>query len=207
MISISLQTAKNTADKLFAELESQDLILRTRKGRGRANVIYPKKVRRKSDFLTTENPTSRSPKNGTQEIGKSDANDTEIKDTDSIETYLSSDKMERGIRAQIEYDVLCEREPSDRIDEMVSIIGQVYNVRSPTMTIGGCVYATDYVQSRFRKLTAEHVEYVLDCMDANTSKIKNVSAYLIAALFNAPTTIESYYRAEVNHDMAAWCNA
>lgn len=57
------------------------------------------------------------------------------------------------------------------------------------------------VRGKFMKLDYSHVEYVLHCLEGNTSKIKNIKKYLLAALFNAPSTISGYYRAEVNHDM------
>ena len=45
------------------------------------------------------------------------------------------------------------------------------------------------------------LEYVFDCIDKNTTKVGNIKAYLLAALYNAPATMDSYYRAEVNHDL------
>ena len=62
-------------------------------------------------------------------------------------------------------------------------------------------YSGALVRGKFMKLDYSHVEYVLHCLEGNTSKIKNIKKYLLAALFNAPSTISGYYRAEVNHDM------
>ena len=47
----------------------------------------------------------------------------------------------------------------------------------------------------------EYSEYVLHCMRGNTTKVKNIKKYLLASLFNAPSTMNGYYQAEVNHDM------
>jgi len=57
------------------------------------------------------------------------------------------------------------------------------------------------VRSRFLKLKCEHIRYVIGCLQSNTTKVKNIKKYLLAALFNAPLTISGYYQAEVNHDM------
>ena len=62
-------------------------------------------------------------------------------------------------------------------------------------------YPAKMVKSRFRKLSYFHVEYVIECLRKNTTKVKNIRKYLLTALFNAPATMEGYYRAEVNHDM------
>lgn len=50
-------------------------------------------------------------------------------------------------------------------------------------------------------LNDSHIRYVLECLEKNTTKIRNIKKYLLTALYNAPNTIDSYYRAEVNHDL------
>ena len=57
------------------------------------------------------------------------------------------------------------------------------------------------VKKKFLMLTYSHIEYVLHCMRGNTTKVKNIKKYLLASLFNAPSTMNGYYQAEVNHDM------
>ena len=69
------------------------------------------------------------------------------------------------------------------------------------LTISGQQYPRELVKARFLKLNMSHVEYVMECLRKNTTKIYNIKAYLLAALFNAGTTMSNYYRAEVNHDM------
>ena len=69
------------------------------------------------------------------------------------------------------------------------------------MTISGQQYPRELVKSRFLKLNMSHVEYVMEYLRKNTTKVYNIKAYLLAALFNAGTTMANYYRAEVNHDM------
>ena len=70
-----------------------------------------------------------------------------------------------------------------------------------SMTISGQQYPRELVKSRFLKLNMSHVEYVMECLRKNTTKVYNIKAYLLASLFNAGTTMSNYYRAEVNHDM------
>ena len=65
----------------------------------------------------------------------------------------------------------------------------------------GDVYPKNLVKSKFLKLNYSHVEYVINCLGKNTTKVRNIKSYLLASLFNAGSTISSYYRAEVNHDM------
>ena len=62
-------------------------------------------------------------------------------------------------------------------------------------------YPASLVKKKFLMLTYSHIEYVLHCMRGNTTKVKNIKKYLLAALFNAPSTMNGYYQAEVNHDM------
>ena len=62
-------------------------------------------------------------------------------------------------------------------------------------------YPANLVKGKLLKLNYSHIEYVLECMKKNTTKVKNIKKYMLAALFNAPTTMDGYYRAEVNHDM------
>ena len=67
--------------------------------------------------------------------------------------------------------------------------------------IASNLYPAEIVRSKFLKLGHEHIEYVLDCLDTNTTKVRNIKKYLLAVLFNAPSTMNGYYLAEVNHDM------
>ena len=72
--------------------------------------------------------------------------------------------------------------------------------------IAGEYYPASFVKGKLLKLNYSHIEYVLECMDKNTTKVRNIKQYLLAALFNAPSTIGSYYKAEVNHDMPQYAN-
>lgn len=105
------------------------------------------------------------------------------------------------IRENIEYDVLCSRYGMQRVDGIVDLMLETMLSKRPSIRIAGDDFPRAVVGSRFLKLRADHIEYVFDCLDRNTTKISNIKAYLLAALYNAPTTMDSYYRAEVNHDL------
>ena len=107
------------------------------------------------------------------------------------------------IRENIRYDDLCEAYcfDKDRIDGIVDLMLEIVVGKDSQIRIASNLYPAEIVRSKFLKLGYEHIEYVLECMDANTTKVRNIKKYLLAALFNAPSTMDGYYRAEVNHDM------
>ena len=107
------------------------------------------------------------------------------------------------IREQIEYACLLDRYPTDRdtIEGIVDLMLEVALTKKPVLHIAGDDYPADFVRERFRRINYGHIEYVMACMQKNTSKVRNIKAYMLTALFNAPGTMNSYYRAEVNHDM------
>ena len=108
------------------------------------------------------------------------------------------------IKENIDYDIVMSREnwfDRDLFEELYNIICDVVCVPRKTIRIGGENYPYQLVKSKFLKLKATHLEYVMSCMQRNTTKVNNIKAYLITALYNAPNTIDHYYTAEVNHDM------
>ena len=70
-----------------------------------------------------------------------------------------------------------------------------------TVRIGGEDFPAEVVKSRLLKLNSTHIQYVFECIDKNTTKVRNIKSYLLTTLYNAPATIDHYYRAEVNHDL------
>ena len=88
------------------------------------------------------------------------------------------------------------------IDGIVDLILETVLSADETMLIASRTYPSSIVKSKFLKLNYENIEYVLFSLSRNTTKIKNIKKYLLAALFNAPSTMDSYYQAEVRHDMA-----
>ncbi len=108
------------------------------------------------------------------------------------------------IQQQISYEVLAEKYSLERemLDGIVDLMLDVRLTRKESIIVAKDVRHVALVQERFRRIDADHVEYVLDCMLRNTTKIRNIKSYLLTALYNAPSTISSYYRAEANHDLA-----
>ena len=121
---------------------------------------------------------------------------TEAKTNSAIEIYREI------IKDNIDYDILIQdpKMDKDRLDEIVEIMPETVCTARKTIRIAGDDYPAELVKSKFMKLNSSHVEFVLDCMRENTTKIRNIKQYLKAVLFNAPSTIDSYYTALVNHD-------
>lgn len=117
---------------------------------------------------------------------------------DEVETYRQI------IKENIDYDVLSVNLNRDAamLDEIVDLMTETVCTQKSSLVIAGDTYPAAIVKSKLLKLTSEHIEYVIDCMRENTSDIRNIKKYLLAALFNAPSTIDSYYTTKVHHDMA-----
>ena len=117
---------------------------------------------------------------------------------DEVETYRQI------IKENIDYDVLSVNLNRDAamLDEIVDLMTETVCTQKSSLVIAGDTYPAAIVKSKLLKLTSEHIEYVIDCMKENTSDIRNIKKYLLAALFNAPSTIDSYYTTKVHHDMA-----
>ena len=107
------------------------------------------------------------------------------------------------ILENIEYDILRQdnRVDRDRLDELVELMVDTVCSHRQTIRIAGDDYPAEVVKSRFLKLNSSHIEYVLDRMRENTTYVRNIKKYLLAALYNAPATIDSYYTSLVSHDM------
>ena len=107
------------------------------------------------------------------------------------------------IKENIAFDDLLVAYPYERetIEGIKQLILETVLNKNDSMVIASNTYPVALVKSKFLKLNYSHIEYVMDCLKSNTSKVKNIKKYLLAALFNAPSTMDSYYRAEVNHDM------
>ena len=105
------------------------------------------------------------------------------------------------IKDNIEYEILTDRYGKERMDELVELMFDTVCSKREYITISGDDYPRECVKSRFLKLHSGHIEYAFDCIDRNTTKVRNVRKYLLATLYNAPTTMDTFYRAEVNHDL------
>lgn len=118
------------------------------------------------------------------------------------------DKYKKLVKENIDYDVLIDRHYIEKsiIDGMVNLIVETMISENDYIVISSTKFPKETVKSRFSKLDISHIEYVLECMNHNTTKIKNIKKYLLTALYNAPTTIDSYYKARVQHDMPELAN-
>ena len=217
------------AVKLLAELDMVKgigLIERVKRGQGKPTIIYVRKFVDKAKIQTSEKqksrlpmlPQSRLPKIRSQDFRESECNKTDGNYTDLNETEYQSihQEPERDraidridtieayreiIYENISYDILCERHGIERVDEAVELILETLAAQRQNIRIAGDEFPAAVVKSRLMKLDASHVEYVFGCLDENTTKIRNIKSYLLTAFYNAPATMDSYYRAEVNHDM------
>ena len=107
------------------------------------------------------------------------------------------------VYGNIEYDILREDNTvnRDQLDEIAELIVDTVCSARKTIRIAGDDYPAEVVKSRFLKLDSSHVQYVIDCMKNNTTYVRNIKKYLLAALYNAPATINNYYSSLVQHDL------
>lgn len=220
-IQKDLRCANQKATKLLVELETKGLIERKNPGQGKPAMIYVKKfdaVLRKSGFQNHENHDSRVMKTMIPESRKSNTNKTEKNKTDYSDTesiYSSGDYETRMdgsdeytyyrdyFLEQLSFDALLCDCPYDReqLYEILDLLVETICSKRPVIRIAGDEKPAQVVKSQLMKLNGEHIKYVLSCMRENTTRIRNIKQYLLAALYNAPMTISSYYTALVNHDM------
>ncbi len=216
----ALSVSNKTVTKILHELETVNLIIREKEGLTRPDRIYVMNfidAAYELHLLTCKNYISGGVENTSLEMNKvhtnnTDINKTDISDTESIVSIRESgyDAMdeykeyEALIRNNIEYDLLVADNPYERdtILEIVSIMTDVMTTKQGTIRISGDQKPVEVVKSRFMKLRSDHISYVLKSLKENPVKVRNIKAYLLTALFDAPTTISNYYSALVNHDMA-----
>ena len=155
----------------------------------------PIQVKPMLDAPIQENPAQLNTKEQKKEITKNVSNP--IRTADEREQYRDL------IRENIEYDILAKNNPADRIrlDELVELMLDTVCSKRSSIRIAGDEFPTEVVKSRFLKLEAQHIQYVLDSLKDNPPHIRNIKKYLLAALYNAPLTIENYYAAQINHDL------
>ena len=182
-----------------------------------------------TDNPTSENPTQLNKDISRTNLPKKEKSNTDLSSTHSIPIhslnplpYGEDDaaqpqerkRTERNdayrvyeeiIKDNIDYDILLQdmKFDHDRLNEIVDIILETVCTSRKKIRIAGDDYPAELVKSKFMKLNSEHIRFVLDCMQENTTKIRNIKQYLKAVLFNAPSTIDSYYTSLVAHDMAS----
>ena len=221
-IKESLGCAEKKAVKLLDELEKKaELIERKRQGLGKPNLIYVKNFISESverQFLNCQNDNSATFQNTIQDLSKAQGNNTDIKNTDLSDTnsIFPSENCgkENGNEEYQQYyqyfyeqlgiEYLQQDYPYDvdRLENILELVVETVCSKRQIIRIGGDDRPIEVVKSRFMKLNSEHIRYVMDCFKENTTKIRNIRQYMLASLYNAPTTIESYFDALVRHDMA-----
>ena len=226
-----LNCGRNKAIKSMRKLDDETgigLIEKRRQGFGKVNVIYvktfmPEKTDEKKfeeELKKFRKQTSVENKEST-EVYISNPNNTNLSDTEmndnksnqivsadenrsdgdnSTEEYQAYEKL---VKETVDYESLEVTHHDDmrQVDEIVNLIVETVMCKNDKILIASNWYPASLVKKKFLMLTYSHIEYVLHCMSGNTTKVKNIKKYLLAALFNAPSTMNGYYQAEVNHDM------
>ncbi len=178
----------------------------------------------KTDFSRSEKLTSRGRENQLQEVGESDPNYTDYNQieknytdmsytnpinqstgkADAIDAIDETSAYMALIRGNLDYEhhmKYGQHGDREMYEEIYETVCDVVCVKRKTIRINGEEYPYELVKSRFLKLNSSHVEYVMGCMRETVTKITNIRAYLITALYNAPSTMSHYYQQEVQHDM------
>ena len=221
-IMADMNCADQKATKLLDELEKKcGLIERKRQGLGKPNLIFVK------NFITgvegsmmariqnRENHDSGAVNITTADYPKSrgintNHNNTENSDINPIRSGFDEDgisernEYERYFRESLSIDVLL-RENLGEEETILGILDLMVDVccfKRSVIRIAGDDKPLAVVKSRFMKLNAEHIRYVLKCLSENTTRVRNIRQYLLTALYNAPATIRPFYQAWVNNDMA-----
>ncbi len=209
------------AIQLLSELEDKiGLIERKRQGLGKPNLIYVKNFIRTVDnsgqrhFLKCQNDTSGSVRTTSLGMSESHGSNTNLSNTDMSKTEnliypgTDSDGMaerrsyEDYFRRSLEYDILLQNNPYERetLEGILDLLVDTCCSHKAYIRIAGDNKSGEVVRSRFMKLDSSHIQYVLSCLKENTTDVRNIRQYLLAALYNAPTTISAYYQAKVNYD-------
>ena len=123
--------------------------------------------------------------------------------TDGMDRIELIEAYREIIKENIEYDILRQQlgYNADLLDDILDIMVDTVCSSKRMIRIGGEDYPREVVKNRLLKINGEHIGYVIDCLKENTTKVRNIRAYLLTSLYNAPTTINSYYTALVNHDL------
>ena len=213
----ALGCADKKATKLLRELEEYGLIERKRRGLGKPNLIYVKNFSSESSkthLLNRDNDDSGTVQNTLQDPAKLRCNKTEENKTEKSETdpfyseeadgMSKREQLEEYFSQSLEVDLLLRLCPDDEdtIYQIVDLLVDTCSTKRKMLRIAGDDKPAEVVRSRFMKLNADHIRFVLTCLAENTSPVRNMKQYLLAALFNAPTTMNLYYQNKTNHDFA-----
>lgn len=205
------------AGALLAELEKKaGLIYRKRQGLGKPNLIYVKNfIPPDRQIQTRQNDVSGAVVSTIQDLSKSqgnntDNNHTEFNDTDpsipeGTEGSAETHSYASFLWDSLEMEILLQDSPADHdlLTELYGLICDTVISQRKTIRVAGDDKPMAVVRSQFLKLNRDHLQYVLESLKANTTRVRDMKQYLLAALYNAPFTLNSHYAAQVSHDFAA----
>ena len=213
-----LGVGRTKAFELLADLEECELIKRRRQGHCKPNQIYVGHFYhpdRNPDFMKYGKRTSGSTDGEPHDVRYTDSNNNDINKTkkseinpiypcDGMDGIDVDNALADYLEEQCCFEILKHDYPhrESYLDSIRELMIEICTSKAPTVRINSEDRPTETVKSRFMKLNMEHIRYVCDCLMETTTKISNIRAYLLTALFNAPVTIDHYYTALVNYDMA-----
>ena len=213
----TLRCADNKATRLLRELEKFGLIERKRRGQGKPCLVYVKNFSAESSkesVKNRDNDDSCGSKIACQDPVKSRGikkkeNKTEMNNTnlilsDESEKMKNRELLEEYFSRSLEIDLLLRLYPDDEdtLYQIVNLLVDTCATNRKTLRIAGDDKPAEVVRSRFMKLNADHIRFVLKCLAENSSPIRNMKQYLLASLYNAPTTMQLSYQNQANHDLA-----
>ena len=213
----ALCCADNKATKLLRELEKFGLIERKRRGLGKPSLVYVKNFSAESSkesVKNRDNDDSCGSKIACQDPVKSRGikkkeNKTEMNNTNPIlsdesEKMKDRELLEEYFSCSLEIDLLLRLYPDDEdtLYQIVNLLVDTCATKRKTLRIAGDDKPAEVVRSRFMKLNADHIRFVLKCLAENSSPIRNMKQYLLASLYNALTTMQLSYQNQTNHDLA-----
>ena len=213
----TLRCADNKATRLLRELEEFGLIERKRRGQGKPCLVYVKNFSAESSkesVKNRDNDDSCGSKIACQDPVKSRGikkkeNKTEMNNTnlilsDESEKMKNRELLEEYFSRSLEMDLLLRLYPDDEdtLYQIVNLLVDTCATNRKTLRIAGDDKPAEVVRSRFMKLNADHIRFVLKCLAENSSPIRNMKQYLLASLYNAPTTMQLSYQNQTNHDLA-----
>ena len=213
----TLRCADNKATRLLRELEEFGLIERKRRGQGKPCLVYVKNFSSESSkesVKNRDNDDSCGSKIACQDPVKSRGikkkeNKTEMNNTNPIlsdesEKMKNRELLEEYFSHSIEIDLLLRLYPDDEdtLYQIVNLLVDTCATNRKLLHIAGDDKPAEVVRSRFMKLNADHIRFVLKCLAENSSPIRNMKQYLLASLYNAPTTMQLSYQNQTNHDLA-----
>ena len=213
----TLRCADNKATRLLRELEEFGLIERKRRGQGKPCLVYVKNFSAESSkerVKNRDNDDSCGSKIACQDPVKSRGikkkeNKTEMNNTNPIlsdesEKMKNRELLEEYFSHSLEIDLLLQLYPDDEdtLYQIVNLLVDTCATNRKLLHIAGDDKPAEVVRSRFMKLNADHIRFVLKCLAENSSPIRNMKQYLLASLYNAPTTMQLSYQNQTNHDLA-----